>query len=76
MQRFPPVDENGLNPSRPFRSTDYVNHSNIEIAIVKSPNSPSSPKSKTSITATNGRARSCSGGRNKNKSPPTLSRKG
>ncbi len=72
MQRFPQIEENALNNSRPFRSTDYI-HTNVEIPIVKSPSetqkSPSSPNG-------TGRARSCSGGRNKAMSPPVLSRKG
>jgi hypothetical protein len=78
MQRFPPVDENGsnvLNASRPFRSTDYVNN-NLEIPIVKSSVNQTSPKPKGAAPVGNGRARSCSGGRNKALSPPVLSRKG
>lgn len=78
MQRFPPVDENGssvLNSSRPFRSTDYVNN-NLEIPIIKSSVNQTSPKQKGPAPVGNGRARSCSGGRNKAISPPVLSRKG
>jgi hypothetical protein len=71
MQRFPQLEENssnGLNNFRPFRSTDYI-HTNIEIPIIK----PSTNQS--SIPLGNGRARSCSGGRNKTISPPVLARK-
>ena len=78
MQRFPPVDENGssvMNSSRPFRSTDYVNN-NLEIPIIKSSVNQTSPKQKGPAPVGNGRARSCSGGRNKAISPPVLSRKG
>ncbi len=68
MQRFPQIEENTLNNSRPFRSTDYI-HTNIEVPILKSHKSP--------VSTGNGRARSCSGGRNKTVSPPVLlSRKG
>lgn len=65
MQRFPQIEENSLNSTRPFRSTDYI-HSNIEVPIIKS---------KSPIPIGNGRARSCSGGRNKAMSPPILTRK-
>ena len=67
MQRFPPVEEvtNFDSTMRPFRSTDFVNNSNVEIPVLKSHVSP----------VGNGRARSCSGGRNKAVSPPTLARK-
>jgi hypothetical protein len=71
MQRFPQIEENTLNNSRPFRSIDYI-HSNIEVPIIKSP----SQTKKIPIPVGNGRARSCSGGRNKAPSPPVLSRKG
>jgi hypothetical protein len=63
MQRFPQIEENTLNNSRPFRSTDYI-HTNIEVPILKSHKSP--------VSTGNGRARSCSGGRNKTVSPPVL----
>jgi hypothetical protein len=72
MQRFPQLEENstnGLHNSRPFRSTDYIN-TNIEVPIVKS------STQKSTIPLGNGRARSCSGGRNQTISPPVLSRKG
>ena len=71
MQRFPQIEENALNNSRPFRSTDYI-HTNIEVPIIKS----SSQTNKSPISVGNGRARSCSGGRNKAMSPPVLARKG
>jgi hypothetical protein len=71
MQRFPQIEENALNNSRPFRSTDYI-HTNIEVPIIKSP----SETHKSSLSPVTGRARSCSGGRNKTISPPVLSRKG
>jgi hypothetical protein len=70
MQRFPQIEENALNNSRPFRSTDYI-HTNIEVPIIKSP----SETHKSSLSPVTGRARSCSGGRNKTISPPVLSRK-
>ena len=72
MQRFPQLEENstnGLNHSRPFRSTDYIN-TNVEISITKS-----STNQPTTVPIGNGRARSCSGGRNKTMSPPIVSRK-
>ena len=72
MQRFPQIEENALNNPRPFRSTDYI-HTNVEIPITKSPSE--TQKSSGSPGGT-GRARSCSGGRNKATSPPVLSRKG
>ena len=65
MQRFPQIDETSLNSTRPFRSTDYIN-SNIEVPIIKSQEQ----------TVGNGRARSCSGGRNKTTSPSIVTRKG
>lgn len=71
MQRFPQMDDNTLNNSRPFRSTDYI-HTNIEVPIIKS----STQTQKIPIPIGNGRARSCSGGRNKAVSPPVLTRKG
>ena len=73
MQRFPQVEENptnALNNVRLFRSTDYI-HTNVEVPIIKASTAPKSP-----IPLDNGRARSCSGGRNKALSPPVLSRKG
>lgn len=81
MQRFPATEENGgatLNIARPFRSTDYVNQKNVEIPVIKSTQSPSSPKSKIPSNSGNGRARSCSGGRNKAPplSPTAITRKG
>jgi hypothetical protein len=75
MQRFPQLEENStnaLNNSRPFRSTDYMN-TNVEVPIIKS---STNQTQKPSIPTGNGRARSCSGGRNKAMSPPVLSRKG
>ena len=69
MQRFPQMEESTLNNSRPFRSTDYIN-SNIEVPIIKS------TTQKSIIPNGNGRARSCSEGRNKAVSPPIVSRKG
>ncbi len=72
MQRFPQTEQNPLNNIRPFRSTDYI-HANVEVPIIKS---SSSQTSKPVIPISNGRARSCSGGRNKPVSPPVLSRKG
>ncbi|CAF1147607.1 unnamed protein product [Rotaria sp. Silwood1] len=78
MQRFPQVEENStniLNNSRSFRSTDYIN-SNNEISIIKSSTNQSSQIQTSIIPISNGRARSCSGGRNKAMSPPILSRKG
>ncbi|CAF0778060.1 unnamed protein product [Adineta steineri] len=75
MQRFPQIEEdsgNVLNHSRPFRSTDYIN-TNIEVPITKSPTNPSQ---KLTTPTSNGRARSCSGGRNKVVSPTGSSRKG
>lgn len=77
MQRFPPVDENATNSlsnSRPFRSTDLIN-TNIEVPITKASANQATQMQKI-IPITNGRARSCSGGRNKAMSPPVLSRKG
>ena len=77
MQRFPQTDDdtsNGLNNTRPFRSTDYINSTNIEVPITKSSTMTNSMQ-KTSIPITNGRARSCSGGRNKVVSPTVPSRK-
>lgn len=71
MQRFPQVEDSTLNNTRPFRSTDYI-HSNIEVPIIKS----TIQTQKIPISVGNGRARSCSGGRNKAASPPVLSRKG
>lgn len=69
MQRFPPVEEttNLEGTTRSFRSTDFVNSNgkDIEIPVVKTHVSP----------VGNGRARSCSGGRNKTVSSPHLSRK-
>jgi hypothetical protein len=70
MQRFPQMEGSTLNNFRPFRSTDYI-HTNIEVPITKSP----SHTQKSSGQIGNGRARSCSGGRNKATSPPVLSRK-
>ncbi|CAF4903262.1 unnamed protein product, partial [Rotaria socialis] len=55
----------------PFRSTDFIN-TNVEVLIEKS----STTQIQNIIPITNGRARSCSGGRNKAMSPPVLSRKG
>ncbi len=78
MQRFPQLEEdttNVLNHSRPFRSTDYIS-SNIEVPIAKSTTNHTSQIQKSIIPLSNGRARSCSGGRNKVASPPTPSRKG
>jgi hypothetical protein len=69
MQRFPQMEENTLNNARPFRSTDYIS-TNIAVPIIKS------PTQKSPVAIGNGRARSCSGGRNKAMSPPILSRKG
>jgi len=71
MQRFPQIEENTLNNSRPFRSTDYI-HTDIEVPIIKSP----IQTQKTPVSVGNGRARSCSGGRNKAITPPVLARKG
>ncbi|CAF4965372.1 unnamed protein product [Rotaria magnacalcarata] len=74
MQRFPQIEENkinGLNHSRPFRSTDFIN-TNVEVPISKS----STAQTQNIVPITNGRARSCSGGRNKAMSPSILSRKG
>lgn len=66
MQRFPQVEENSLNNTRPFRSSDYINSNHVEVLITKS---------KSPVPVGNGRARSCSGGRNKTVSPPVLTRK-
>ncbi|CAF2109110.1 unnamed protein product [Rotaria magnacalcarata] len=74
MQRFPQIEENkinGLHHSRPFRSTDFIN-TNVEVPISKS----STAQTQNIVPITNGRARSCSGGRNKAMSPSILSRKG
>ncbi|CAF1467775.1 unnamed protein product [Rotaria sordida] len=78
MQRFPQLEENStnvLNNSRPFRSTDYIN-TNVEVPIIKSSINQSLQTQTSIIPISNGRARSCSGGRNKAMSPPILSRKG
>ncbi|CAF2886029.1 unnamed protein product [Rotaria sp. Silwood2] len=78
MQRFPQVEENStnvLNNSRSFRSTDYIN-TNVEVSITKSSANQTSQIQTSIIPISNGRARSCSGGRNKAMSPPILSRKG
>ena len=80
MQRFPQAEDdstNGLSTARAFRATDYINATNIEVPISKSSATNSNSVQKTAIPTSNGRARSCSGGRNKVVSPPSVqTRKG
>ncbi|CAF0889094.1 unnamed protein product [Adineta ricciae] len=79
MQRFPQADDdstNGLSTARAFRSTDYINATNIEVPISKSSATNANSAQKSAIPTSNGRARSCSGGRNKVVSPSVQTRKG
>ena len=74
MQRFPQSEKNptcGLNNFRSFRSTDYIN-TNLETLTVKSSTNQTAQTQKTKASSGNGRARSCSNGRNKAISPTIL----